>query len=240
MARFRRRKPTVVWLPTIPFANPEQQEVGPFISGSIIVPGNGGIVSDLIGLTFDFPPEMAPTADFTSLSDFEGSAYRLRRIVGKCFVSATQEAPAGGQPNSRPGGILVCAAFIVLRVNEETGNPLAASNDQYNPLNNDNIRDPWIWRRSWLLSNGLGAGADQPQYGEFPFSNVEYGSVWDGPHIDQKTARVISNEERLFFVLGASTLNSVHTENAHVHYVLDYRLLASMRKQQGNRRNASR
>lgn len=242
MGRFRRRKPAVCWLPVSGTENLNQQVIAPIISGDVFVAGSGAVQTSFTALTFDYGPELLLAAnELPTLADYQGSAYRLRRIVGKCFISMTQESPLQ-PPAVKPAAAIIAAAFIVLRVNEETGTPLLnATPDQYNPLNEDNIRDPFIWRRSWILSNGLSASPSQPQWGEMPFSNVEYGSAFDGAHIDQKTARVIGPEERLFFVIGTQSLEAAAVgENSHIRYVLDYRLLASMRRTAGNRRNASR
>lgn len=240
MTRFRRRKPTVVWLPISGTQNLAQQVIAPLLSGDIPVEANGGIATTFTALTFDYDAEVILQANqLPSLADFEQSSYRLRRIVGKVFVAMKQEA-GSAPPAVRQAAGIIAAGFMVLRVQEQTGAPLGTA-AQYNPLNEDNIRDPWIWRRTWILSNGLSGSPSQPQWGEMPFSNVEYGSAYDGAHIDQKTARVIGPEERLFFIVGTQGLDAAAVdEPSHLRYVLDVRLLASMRRAAGNRRNASR
>lgn len=75
---------------------------------------------------------------------------------------------------------------------------------------------------------------------DWPRSTSDYGSVYDGPHIDQKTARRISKEERLFFILSGVNVGNAATTAGAVRLVLDYRLLASPLRVMGNRRNASR
>jgi len=89
---------------------------------------------------------------------------------------------------------------------------------------------------------------NSPQYFGLPKSNVLYGSVADGPHIDAKTARVIHRSERLFGVLAArrymgdfDITPETQFTDTHVRLLLDYRLLGSLRgTSYGNRGNAAR
>lgn len=233
----RTRKAAVVWLPN-DGGNTLQAGTNVFKQFQLDIPGPPSIgVTGIIPLTVDFPAALG-TQD--TLSDYEGSAYRLRRIVGKCFVTAEQDAEP---PTGSPSGCIVTAGFIVLRV-DPNGSPLAglAAFASYSPQLLDSERDPWIWRRSWILSNGslqLTGGATGFN-ATFPFTNTEYGSVADGPHIDAKTARAVKDEERLFFVASGIALDGAQGTSIAARVILDYRLLASMYKASGNRRNASR
>lgn len=233
----RTRKPAVVWLPN-DGGNTVGAGANVFKQFQLDIPGGSALgVTGIIPLTVDFPAALGVQ---DTLSDYEGSGYRLRRIVGKCFCTAEQdqEPPAGS-----PSGVIVTAGFIVLRV-DPNGTPLAgiAGFLNYSPQILDSERDPWIWRRSWILSNGglSGTGGPTGFNAEFPFTNTEYGSVADGPHIDAKTARAIKDEERLFFVAAGLALDGAQGTDLGVRIILDYRLLASMYKASGNRRNASR
>lgn len=237
----RRKRPNVAWLPVIGSVNGADQVVAPILPLAFSMPikGDGSIATYLTALTLDTPPEQALAANqVQTLADFEQSAYRLRRLVGKIHLVRDQNND--GQ-NATPNAALVTAGFIVLRVNEETGNPLQ-TDDQYNPLNEDNIRDPWIWRRSWCLGNNFGtqlnAVSAAGAVAWFPATNVYYGSMIDGPHFDTKVGRVIMPEERLFLVIGTQALENAAFDGL-VTGVIDYRILASMRKAT-NRRNASR
>lgn len=231
----RRKRAGVVWLPN-DGGNVLLAGQSVFKDFVLQVGGAGEDINIAIPLTFDAPLD----AVGDSLADFEGSSYRLRRIVGKCFASVEQDAePAAGAP----GAAIFTAGFIVLRV-DGTGAPLAgASGLTYSPQLLDSERDPWIWRRTWILANnqvGL-AGGSNNQVANWPRNTAQYGSVADGPHIDAKTARVVKDEERLFFCAAGIGMNgSVEAGTLPLRVTLDYRLLASMYKQSGNRRNASR
>lgn len=247
MARGIRRRPKVVWLPVSTIQRAGQVEgdttlgstssLGTFI---LDAPASfGGSISGVVPVVHD---EGSPDAfAVASLADLESSAYRLRRIVGKIFVACQQAA----EPSPTKGGSwAVTLGLIVLRTNPD-GTPINTFDPStYAPARIDSQADPWIWRRTWLLSdfvnalipaNGLGWAA--------PEGNWQCGSVADGPHIDQKTARVIGKEERLFLTAQALTVtgprqSSQDTTQIQVYY--DLRVLASMRTSMGNRRNASR
>lgn len=233
----RTRRPTVVWLPISTEGSAIVSSASTLIgAGSVAVTGPAGtIVTQTTPVTIDFP---AAAFANPSLSDTEGSAYRLRRIVGKlwCGVEAVEFT-------NEPPAIVFYAGFIVLRV-DQNGAPLGGANsNNYNPGLLDSESDPWIWRRSWLLGNRITAApvlTNFPGFNTAPGGNWEYGSVSDGPHIDAKTARVISDEERLFLVTSATALGGNQGEALAYSWLADLRVLASMRKMSGNRRNASR
>lgn len=232
----RRTKPRVAWLPhtdanTILFPDNTGSNVIDFAldAGGLI----GTTVTGVVPVVID--DKQDPEAATTSLSDIENSGYRLRRIVGKCFVAYQQDSTA-----TAPKQVLVACAFIILRVDENSSNiPLNTNLDNYNLFKIKNDDSPWIWRREWILQNGAQVTAANSN--DYPFTNAEYGSNSDGPHIDQKTARTIMSDERLFFVASAMALaNGAEQEVNPVNIVLTTRVLASMRTTLGNRRNASR
>lgn len=176
-----------------------------------------------------------------TLADIEDSGYRLRRIVGKLFFGIGQDTT---RINGDTATQVITAGVIVRRV-QPGGNSLAAAAGTANgellsTATLDNIVDPWIWRRSWILSNL--ADPVNTDGTIFPLtSNVLCGSALDGPHIDQKTARVIGPEERLFLSITCQGIDgNSQTEPLLVICVGDLRILGSMRTTVGNRRNASR
>lgn len=255
--RGKRRRPAVNWLPvpgTALSATAEHRLNGfPF---TIDVPqddtgGDGGIITVLFSLVRDNPGEQRLLSSVAagvlpSLRDeIQGSNYRLRRVVGKLFLACQQDT--GVDQNFRPNAALIGAGFIVLKCDPETGEPLDATEPgEYSPLEAFNIPDPWIWRRTWILGNSLkttsGASPTAAQvWCEFPHSNAEYGSVQDGPHIDQKTGRVIGPDERLFFVVSAHRLpHEVDYQlPLFVNGYLDYRLVASFSNRVSSNRGRS-
>lgn len=253
MARRTSRRPKVVWLPLD--INNRIQTAGPAIDGAnngafqfgVTTPSGGGVGGtgiQVVPIVKDEPQNITGITE--TLSDLEGSAYRLRRIVGKIFV---QPAQIGGALDpDQSTSFLVTAGFIILRV-DANGAVLAGSATPYDVQALDSARDPWIWRRSWMVSNlegiiAINAAAPNTKQLVFPTSNVQGygGGVADGPHIDAKTARVVADEERLFLVVSAVGADGSFTQGADTLIAIfgEVRVLASMRSQSGNRRNASR
>jgi len=247
MAR-RIKRPKVVWLPSdlndrvgqaedTPAADGHDCSVGIF---GLDVDGFDGTFATISSTTLVTPvvkdsPIGLGVAEAT-LSDIEGSAYRLRRIVGKIYVECFQVEAAVGEPTD----FIASAGFIILRT-DDLGAPMNIP-DTYNVNSLDSQGDPWIWRRSWRVANNT-ARPNSALAICAPSNHAYYGGgVLDGPHVDAKTARIVSNEERLFLVLTVIPLDgNLNDQNqARVLFLTDLRVLASMRTQAGNRRNASR
>lgn len=248
VSRSRRRGPRVVWLPPattnrIGGTASIGTQPGAFdffvgFAAGTIAPGITS--TGIIPLVSDIPTGEAQFAGLATntLSDIYGSSYRLRRVVGKIFISCpqTQGTAQGVIPR-----YFVTAGIIVLRVQPD-GTPLQSVPGGYSPSIITSWADPWIWRRSWILDNGVEAGAVDLK-SIYPETNTQYGSVMDGPHVDQRTARVVDEEERLFLVVGVTNVivaNAGGTAQSEVRVTGELRFVASMRKTAGNRGNSSR
>jgi len=237
----RKTRPRVVWLP-----NTNANSVGAFgrsVVQRFVVDGvgqtaPGTVIVGEVPIVIDSQDD--PLDPATSLSDIENSGYRLRRIVGKIAVVADQTSDTG-EPH-----IWVTAGLIIRRSNPETGDSFAiatANELLIDPQGIQNIGDPWIWRRNWMLFNNTTIEAQGVGSGPGPTSNLEYGSVADGWHVDAKTARIVSSEERLFLDVSIMLVTGGSDggpNSCNVSVLADLRCLASMRTSSGNRRNASR
>jgi len=189
-----------------------------------------------------------------------GQEYVVERIVGKLFIGIN--TPADDPPTTIfPRTFLVGAGFFVARAadanagsgpNQPIGAAsLAERQENYSPLSEESIREPWMWRRTWLLNSGrpnantaTASGAFQPvltAFGGFPGApktNIEYGSALDGPHFDVKSVRRVGNDERLWFVVAGRTVDVLvgvpPTPNtvapAAVAGCLDFRVLGQLRR----------
>lgn len=272
----RRRKTKYTWLPVIGEAGatfaggPEgaNDSFGSDFSLQALSDPNIPESQVIIGpVTFDHPTETSATLfgtrvdQTTPMSVFMGNEYLLKRIVGKVYVSIDSRVVNVAAPSAA----LVACAFFVARAgddSEASGSlPIGVSASSaesgqrlidYNPLNSATAREPWIWRRTWILSPwgaGLLNSSNSPQNpsgenlldnlvdvggGYFPPTNVHYGDMQSGPHIDAKTARRIRQDERLFFVAAARAwkLHQAITDGAPLPIVghLDIRLLGAARK----------
>jgi len=230
------------------------------IYSRIPIAGDGHIRWDVTSVTFDdTKSQQFVTQDEYSLHDMVGgNAWRLRRIVGKLWAHWYRQPSEEGK---QPPLIDYAAGFIVGKSDDEGS--ATADFDEVNPLAQEGSDDPWIWRRRWLLSTGPEkAQPSVSNYNTFstnqvnvedyydmmayPSSTAYYGSVADGPHIDQKTARVIDRQERLLFVQAARYRSlggelTTYAAPGELISFLDYRLVGSIRSSApGNRRNASR
>lgn len=187
--------------------------------------------------------EVSITDEDVRMADQIGSDYILRRVVGKVWVEAQQlEAQVG---ETVPHDTYCTAGLFVARADHDNPNvPIGAGGagaselierfTSYSPLSTGAIKEPWIWRRTWKLSNVVNAttAGDQQAQGLNPRSNTGYGSVLDGPHIDAKTVRRIGQDDRLWMVstwFSDLTFASVESDYS-VFFSWDLRLLARLTK----------
>lgn len=208
--------------------------------GETLVPfGNGNVAQYVTPIVPDETALPDPTlAQSQSLRDLtEGQDWFLKRIVGKLNIACAQSNPNTGIGTAWPN-VICTAAFFVAKATDDDPNELDLNSDDVDPLNAFNTRQPWIWRRSWILSNhGQQVAGDHNTY-LGPTSNWEFGSALDGPHIDAKTARRIRREERLWFTMSAMGFQEfpgqvgegVSSELTTLSWSLDYRILGQMRK----------
>lgn len=253
----RSRKPRVVWLPQTN-ANSLDTAQSSYQATTLAV-ANGTGTTGVVEIPMVLDAQQGIFDPNSSLADIESSGYRLRRIVGKIWCICGQ-SNFENLTNTPINAIATCG-IIVRRADTLTGQSLATLADptgqQVHPGIIDNTGDPWVWRRSWFLGNntalanrydfGLGAGLF-PSYGiidKFPQANWEYGSVADGPHIDQKTARVVGPEERLFLtwsvmIVTETTIADPAPVPLNFALFTDFRILGSLRTSSGNRGNSSR
>jgi len=239
----RRRKPKVVWLPATNANTLDTQNSRAGYQRFILnVAGDpGDFATAIIPLVIDGQFD-DPTDPAASLADVESTGYRLRRVVGKIWAACRQQA-VGAPPTC-----LLTVGLIVLRTSAITGSQIDANPAHYSPADIDNWDDPWIWRRSWLLTNSRATTAANTIQGSAATaiqSSTNYsqlGGNADGPHVDQKTARIVGSEERLMLVATSMVVDSGGDAQStnDIDVITDLRVLGSMRLNQGNRRNASR
>lgn len=247
----RRKSPRVVWLPQ---TNANSLGGLTVYQGDTLSSGplTGNTAFSEIPLVLDAAQSPVFTID-SSLADLNNSGYRLRRIVGKIWVICGQSDP-GAFVDSPVNGI--CTVGIMVRkADTATGASLGALADPVGNANSpaliENTSDPWVWRRSWFLGNEyafdnvLSQGAEgvvtrDPQAAT-NFLNYAGGNA-DGPHVDQKTARIVGLEERLFLTWSVTTVTQSANAGGQLNWALftDLRVLGSLKTNVGNRRNASR
>lgn len=250
--RRTKRRARYTWLPTLGTAGPaETDDNSSGRAFTLTIPQDTSSNVIISAITFDEPLEGDDAVTGTPLGTILGNEYFLKRIVGKLFLAVSGQRQTNNDPSTVISA-LVGAGFFVARANDTSqgaGSPIGSATlserqENYSPLSEDAIREPWIWRRTWILGNPnfadrerAVAAANQSSLGlpfsKAPSTNMEYGSVLDGPHIDAKTARRIKQDERLWFVIaGRSTpgLTAPVTDSLDVQGYLDFRLLGALRK----------
>jgi len=246
--RRRRRRPAGTWFP-VPGIEANDNVLSAGQNISLTVPGNGTPVTSVIPLTFDEPTEGADVGLGTPLVSILGDEYFLRRIVGKVHAYIRSAASVAGDFDNFQGAILLTCGFFVARAGDfqdDNAVPIGGHlTRDYSPDQPNTIREPWIWRRSWVLSDpnlkviASTLSADALSVAAagalaFPTSTDGYGSVLDGPHIDAKTKRRVTSDDRLWFASDAKAFpvgtsgSTTLTSALRIH--LDYRIFGSLRK----------
>lgn len=265
MYKQRRRRAKFAWFPTLGTQVTGQGDDPNFnLSGRefniTVAPGSGATPVTVVSpLTLDTPlePEDVNNDAPGILVGQMGQEYFIRRIVGKFFV--TRSADQGGNSGVQfdHPGVLVGAGMFVARAGDEAdvpGNaqlPLGGATasgrwNNFGVLNSDTIREPWLWRRTWLLgkldavlAKEIANNVETPTLGVFvengagyPMSSSHYGSVQDGPHVDAKTARRVGGDDRLFLAITATPMPSLSSASSStgVSGYFDLRILAQLRR----------
>lgn len=232
----RRRKQRYTWFPTNPTLGAEATvgSVGVNYFDDIWV-GNSVQLGEPFAtdvqftepLLLDDTPQagiVQPETPQWTLRDLvEGQSYVTERIVGKIWVSRTQDA--GETVTDVP--LIIGVGIAVLPTDDATGTADLANID-LDPLLQQNSGNPWMWRRTWILGQNGTAGLDP----EFPASNWQMGSVADGPHVDVKSKRRVSREQRLFIICSVGTMGLAIAggDSATGHFGYDLRILGAMRR----------
>lgn len=199
--RFRKRRG--LWLPTLG-TNWEDEGTVFYDSAFTIVTENvlegraDGPVQDYRSIVpdFTFEPSGGTGNIAASLHDrVQGNEWKLDRIVGSCHVHV-QERDEENQWKY----LQVAAGFFVARAEDDDQSAPDLYQDEWDPLNRDNIQNSWLWRRTWMLGN---PGGEAVLRDDFPISNSAYGSSWMDGTVDVKTKRRIRREHRLWFGVSA-------------------------------------
>jgi len=256
MARGRRRR-RGTWFPNLgtlgPNADPDDDDPG--LWGRLLIGGEvapAATTTVILPLTFDEASEDEEVEGDTTLADFLGSEYIVQRILGTLFVARQTNTAS-----NRTSAVKVTAGIFVARQEDSThadavegalpiGSETASeARENYSPMTNSTIREPWMWRRSWLLGNqGVAASNSQNVFQNnqtlenFPATNVGYLGMMTGPYVDCKSKRHVRQDERLYFVIAGRNLQSPFvapfdetiTTTVNVDFHFDYRIFGNLVK----------
>lgn len=256
MAR-RRRKYT--WFPTLGTDLPNTNDWCGRSFFQDVDPG-GNLVAGVHPLVPDIPLE---GGDVTQIQQSLEQEYVIERIVGKVHATLIpQDTPEGGFVGLQQiAAARVTCGFFVARANSDVTvgdanlpvggggvpGPGSGQSAEYNPAHVKQIREPWIWRRTWILSQSGQVQINSPAQTNlseglaYPSTTAGYGSVHDGPHLDSKVGRRIGNDDRLWFAIatqaypvGTILINDpVPLVTSTVRVELDYRVLGALRRPRG-------
>lgn len=256
----RRRKFRGTWFPVIGTPNDSETPtrwttVNDFF---LELPELPDIVVAVRPLILDVPqePDDNTSSIGGNLGAFTQNAYALRRIVGKCNVwhetTYTDNSDAGSTPAQ--SSIIVAAGIFVARAADASdtggglGSPIGGANtwqSDYNPLEANCIREPWLWRRTWTLQNailqqriavanlsGLYVPSTIGPPGVEASSNLAGRSVLDGPHVDARTRRRVTSDDRLWLAVAAhnTPFEGSFDSPGRIHVNYEFRVFGAMRR----------
>lgn len=170
-----------------------------------------------------------------SLRDLtEGQDWLCKRIVGKAhlFMQGNTTWSAGGTWSR---GLITMGIFVARAEDDAPANP-DLDDDEMDPGNLQNIRNPWMFRRTWVLDNPEANGTAPLQFGPAQNNNASWvGEA--GPHIDVRVARRIRREERLWYSisyvggdLGLTSVSQAIGLQPTLEGHIDLRFLGAMRR----------
>lgn len=195
----------------------------------------------------DFTTEVDSSGTYTLRDQVQGQAWQLNRLVGKIHLQAQGPQNQTGwdpQDGANWPNCIVTAGFFVAPVDSENiaaqftpmMTPVA-----YDPTQQLNSTNPWIWRRTWMLSNPAASFATDQRVimkAAGPLSNAVAPSSLEGQHIDSKVKRFINREHRLFLVVAVNgwdsdwvSMTAQDNQQMNVAGLLDVRIYGTLRAQ---------
>lgn len=247
---FRRRRQKLTWLPTNGTASGYVGE-DPYVTaeyqGQLAIAQGVSVAHIIFPLV---PPDEPIEQNFAgaSLPDVVGSSeYVVKRIVGNFFATSYANVAAD---TTHPASLVYFGIFVARADGDDPTLPIGGltsapqtTHRNYSPHDNQTIREPWMFRRSWVIGNyatqggQLVANVTLTQSGawqRFPKTTAEYSGIRSGPHFDVKSARRIRNDERLWGIVSAAPAplnwpNGANTDN-RVEFIVDYRILGGLRR----------
>lgn len=254
MARRFKRRRRVTWLPTngtVLEIVPETEDatVNPF---TLVFNHNfnvGYTAADVVPLNpYDIPIEPGGvTPDVATggptLVDVVGNEYIVERIVGNCYGAVLSNDSA--EVANAVRGVMLALGVCVARADDTNpGIPAGFTNENFNPLHLSNTREPWMFRRTWLLA------AKQPKYdtnlaapnlnqnitlaySRLPQWTTEYTGLNTGPFFDIRSKRRIRQDERLWMIAGICgqpMLTEALSGIVQVAATIDLRILGALRR----------
>jgi len=194
---------------------------------------------------FDLPvkPDAQPVGPGGStLSDVVGNEYVVERMVGNHYAGVISSDSSTGAQQIL--GVMVGLGFFVARADDTNQNQPIGGQENYQVFRIDNQREPWMFRRTWLLNprfqtlNSNPAAPFQANserlFQSLPNWTSHYVGANTGPFFDVKSVRRIRTDERLFAAMSIHLLPildaSALSGTIGVYGVTDLRILGALRR----------
>lgn len=180
----------------------------------------------------------AHSADFTLRDYVEGQDWFLDSIVGRihgqCFNGL------GGFPPTAEAwqAVLLKVGFFVADAKEDETTVPDNDPSEFDPLEVDNVRLPWIWQRSWILSPpGVAGALEQAGIVTNPTCTSIIPGLDAGCVIKTRTKRRIRKNQRIWFVASCVgydpaqlTVTGDPSRQPGIDIVADLRIVGQMRR----------
>lgn len=230
---YRKRRNKQTWFPVLPTQYDEDTpqlsfyETSESVSFTAQTRALGGVGFSPVIPDYTVTPEDATNPDQTLADYTQGQDYFLRRIVGKVWGGPCLD-PAG------PPDWVIGMGFAIVPVSDNGQPDFTDPSDlqnTYSPISSQASTSPWIWRRTWRLTNSLSTEVGEGLAISAPPTIQGCGSVMDGGHVDAKTMRRVRKHERLFWFFQAWAQAADELNNQYDYVVgVDVRALGSMRR----------
>lgn len=242
----RRKRAKYTWFPTYStFASGSPRQSTNFNVDTLFFSASIEVGLSIHPVVLDIPPEPAaitPDQNYGEIVALVSQEYVIKRIVGKIYAACEQ---LDATPASF-GGVLTAGLFVARAAEnglQPIGSVAAVPADEntvvsYDPQSPGTIREPWIWRRTWLLGNTAKADTSGGTLAQFlpwcPATNFGLvgGGNMDGPHVDAKTGRRIGNDDRLWIAFSWRPLITTDLSSTAlgVQLMWDLRVLGALRR----------
>lgn len=170
--------------------------------------------------------------DVTITDIVQANEYFLKRIVGNLWIGVRQD-----DQSDMPAALVEAGLFVGRADDTNPETPMGAAASPFagfDPAHPDTTREPWIWKKSWILSNQQTSSSSSYAWG----GAVNYG-IYDpglrggGNTIDQKTARRVRKDERLWLAVSTRCWppkSTPYNAPLQVDYTREFRCLGQLRR----------
>jgi len=252
MARRTKRRPKFTWFP-VSGTNRAGDDGNASGREFAITLGSGADVNVPITiitpLTFDFPadPDQVDVNSPGVLAGIVGQEYVIERIVGNIHAFIVPARQTGNDPGTVATTILGMGIFVARADDANPSLPIGANvssdllNNEYGVLEQDTQREPWMFRRTWMLHNPAFTAAMFQTGGSIveafinssgPWHTGMYGDANSGPFVDVRSVRRVGQDDRLWLALSLRAFpnDQPNTVGVLCRGIVDLRILGQLRK----------